>query len=51
MGGIGGLFSQPDAMAKIMTNPATRAFMQQPDFVAMINVRADIVSLLMWLRR
>ena len=39
--GIGNLFTAPDAVAKIMGNPTTRAFMQQPDFVSMFTVRAE----------
>jgi len=34
-GGLGNLFTAPDALSKVLTNPSTRAFMQQPDFVAM----------------
>ena len=35
-GALGGLFSAPDAMAKIAADPKTRAFLSQPDFVAML---------------
>jgi len=34
-GGLGGLFSSPEALAKLAANPTTRAYLQQPDFVAM----------------
>ncbi len=40
--GIGSLFTAPDALGKLMTNPTTRAYMQQPDFVAIFNVRPAV---------
>lgn len=33
---FGSMFSSPDVWAKIQADPRTRAFLQQPDFVAMI---------------
>jgi len=36
---VGALFNKPDALAKIAMNPTTSAFLQQPDFVAKLNVR------------
>jgi stress-induced-phosphoprotein 1 len=35
-GGIGNLFTQPDALGKIATHPSTAAYLQQPDFVSML---------------
>lgn len=37
--GVGNLFKQPDALAKIATHPTTAAYLQQPDFVSMLTVR------------
>lgn len=34
---IGNLFSSPDVWAKISTNPMTRGFLAQPDFVQMLS--------------
>ncbi|KAK9823595.1 hypothetical protein WJX72_004113 [[Myrmecia] bisecta] len=35
-GGLGGMFSSPDFFAKLTTNPQTRAYLGQPDFMAMM---------------
>jgi hypothetical protein len=35
-GGLGGLFSQPEVLSRLATNPQTRAFLQQPDFMQML---------------
>ena len=34
--GIGGLFSKPDAIAKLAMNPSTRGFLAQPDFMSLL---------------
>jgi stress-induced-phosphoprotein 1 len=40
--GNSGLFSSPDAMAKLQMNPKTRGFLAQPDFQAMLaNLKAN----------
>lgn len=36
-GGLGGLFSQPEVLSRLATNPQTRAFLQQPDFMQMLS--------------
>jgi len=46
MGALGGIFSSPDVWAKIGMNPQTRGYLQQPDFVAMLQaVQANPSSL------
>lgn len=46
MGALGGIFSSPDVWAKISMNPQTRGYLQQPDFVAMLQaVQANPSSL------
>uniref|UniRef100_A0A7R9XLY5 STI1 domain-containing protein n=1 Tax=Polyblepharides amylifera TaxID=1486889 RepID=A0A7R9XLY5_9CHLO len=37
LGGLGNMFSGADIWAKLAANPNTRAYLQQPDFVQMIN--------------
>jgi hypothetical protein len=46
MGALGGIFSSPDVWAKLSMNPQTRGYLQQPDFVAMLQaVQANPSSL------
>ena len=46
MGALGGIFSSPDVWAKLGMNPSTRPFLQQPDFVTMLQaVQANPSSL------
>ena len=35
-GGLGGLFSSPEVLSRLATNPQTRALLGQPDFMAML---------------
>ena len=35
--GMGGLFSSPEVLSRLATNPQTRAFLGQPDFMAMLS--------------
>lgn len=44
--GLGALFSSPDVWAKIAQNPETRAYLQQPDFVSILQgIQADPTKL------
>lgn len=36
--GLGGLFSSPEVIARLMANPETRVYMGQPDFQAMLQM-------------
>ena len=35
--GLGGLFASPEVLSRLATNPQTRAFLGQPDFMAMMS--------------
>ena len=36
MASIGAMLSSPELYGKLATNPATRGFLSQPDFIAML---------------
>jgi len=46
LGEIGSMFNSPDLMGKLASNPNTRAYLSQPDFMAMLRAVQKDVSVL-----